>query len=261
MKLTVCELSDNEQDFISDWELLKAHLDIHQPDLLLLPELAFSKWIASEKAVNDAAKIKSAEKHEQWIGRLNELKARYIAYTRPVISGKKLFNTAFVYQKGVGHTKLHTKCYFPEEPHFWEATWYDAEEEKPFESLQLDGFKIGALLCTEMWFTRYARQYGKQDVDILVCPRATGAGSVAQWTRCGQTLSVISGAYCVSSNKSGLGANGFQWGGNGFIARPMDGELLGATNAGQKFFTMEIDLKKSREAKSDYPLYVKDADI
>ncbi|MGN6394506.1 MAG: carbon-nitrogen hydrolase family protein [Mucilaginibacter sp.] len=258
MKLTVCELSDNEQDFTGDWADLKTHLDAHQPDLLLLPELPFCQWIASEKAVNYAAKIRSVKKHEQWIGRLNELSARYIVYTRPVVAGAKYYNTAFVYQKGVGHTKLHTKCYFPEEPHFWEATWYDAEEDKPFEPLQLDGFKIGALLCTEMWFTQYARQYGKQGVDLLVCPRATGAGSVSQWVRCGQTLAVISGAYCLSSNKSGIGANNFQWGGNGFIAQPMDGALSGITNAGRKFFTTEIDLGKSREAKLDYPLYVKE---
>ena len=257
MKLTVCELSDNEQEFVDDWKHLKAHLDSHQPDLLLLPELPFCQWIASEKRVSDAAKVQSVEKHEQWISRLDELNAKYVIYTRSVIAGAKYFNTAFVHQKGAGHIMLHTKCYFPEEPHFWEETWYDAEENKPFEVLELDGFTIGAMLCTEMWFTQYARQYGKQGVDILVCPRATGAGSVAQWVRCGQTLAIISGAYCLSSNKSGAGTGNFQWGGKGFIAQPIDGELLGVTAADEKFITKEIDLSKSREAKADYPLYVK----
>jgi N-carbamoylputrescine amidase len=256
MKLTVCELGDNEQEFVNDWERLKAHLNVHQPDLLLLPELPFCQWIASEKNVDEAVKIQSVEKHEQWLTRLGELNAKYVVYSRPVIAGEKFFNTAFVYHKGVRHIELHTKCYFPEEPHFWEETWYDAEEGKPFTSLQLDGFKIGALLCTEMWFTQYARHYGKQGVDILVCPRATGAGSVAQWTRCGQTLAIISGAYCLSSNKSGPGADAFQWGGNGFIAQPMDGELSGATGIDHKFVTREIDLGRSKEAKRDYPLYV-----
>lgn len=258
MKLTVCELSDNEQEFINDWEQLKAHLDNHQPDLLLLPELPFCQWIASVKTINHTAKVQSVEKHERWLSRLDELNARYIVYTRPIVAGDKFFNTAFVYQKGAEHTKLHTKCYFPEEPHFWEDTWYDAEEGKPFEALQLNGFKIGAMLCTEMWFTQYARQYGKQDVDILVCPRATGKGSVTQWVRCGQTLAIISGAHCLSSNRSGPGTGGFQWGGNGFIAQPMDGELLGITAADGKFITREIDLRKGREAKTDYPLYVKE---
>ena len=46
MKVTVCELSDNENNFIDDWKELKIHLDQNKPDLLLLPEMPFSKWIA-----------------------------------------------------------------------------------------------------------------------------------------------------------------------------------------------------------------------
>ena len=49
MKVTVCEMSDNEMDFIADWSELTVHLDQNKPDLLLLPEMPFSKWIASEK--------------------------------------------------------------------------------------------------------------------------------------------------------------------------------------------------------------------
>lgn len=257
MKVTVCELSDNELHFIDDWEKLKIHLNENKPDLLLLPELPFSSWIAAEKTPDNATKAQSADKHECWMGELEQLKVKHVIYTKPVISGDKFFNTAFAWQSGVGHRKLHTKSFFPEEPHFWEESWYDAEEGKPFEVLELDGFKIGALLCTEMWFTQYARQYGKQGIDILVCPRATGIGSVAQWVRCGQTLAVISGAYCLSANKCGIGGNDFHWGGNGFIAGPMDGELLGITRFDEKFVTREIDLGKSRQAKGEYPLYVK----
>src|SRR6185312_6473618 len=149
-------------------------------------------------------------------------------------------------------------CFFPEEPHFWEETWYDADKDKTFEALDLGGVKIGVLLCTEMWFTQLARQYGKQGIDLLLCPRATGMASVNQWIRCGQTLSIISGAYCLSSNRSGRGDRDFQWGGNGWIARPMNGNLLGVTSADEKFITREIDISKSREAKTDYPLYVND---
>jgi N-carbamoylputrescine amidase len=81
--------------------------------------------------------------------------------------------------------------------------------------------------------------------------------SVDQWIRCGQTLSVLSGAYCLSSNKSGLSDHGFQWGGNGWIARPSTGDLIGTTNSQEKFVTVEIDLAKSHSAKNEYPLYVK----
>jgi len=258
MKVTVCELSDDERSFIEDWNSLTIHLDQNKPDLLLLPEMPFSKWIAAEKEVNEAHKCLSVEKHERWMAEVEQLNARRIVYSRPVIAGKKFFNTAYVFEKGSGHRKIHSKSFFPEEPFFWEETWYDHEEVKTFELLELGGIKIGVLLCTEMWFTEYARHYGKQGIDLLLCPRATGITSVDQWIRCGQTLSMISGAYCLSSNKSGPGDHDFQWGGNGWIAEPMTGNLLGTTGNSEKFVTREIDINRSREAKNEYPLYVRD---
>ena len=63
--------------------------------------------------------------------------------------------------------------------------------------------------------------------------------------------------YCLSSNRSGVGKNNFQWGGTGWISQPMDGELLGTTNKKQPFETVEIDLEKTQIAKNNYPLYVK----
>jgi len=257
MKVTVCEMSDNEDNFIDDWNQLKIHLDQNKTDLLLLPEMPFCKWIACEKEVNDEAKRRSVEKHEEWILRLDQLNARQIVYSKPVIAENKFFNTAFVFEKEAGHFKIHTKSFFPEEPFFWEETWYDHEEVKTFEPLTVGGIKIGVLLCTEMWFMEFARQHGKQGIDLLLCPRATGMVSVNQWIRCGQTLAILSGAYCLSSNKSGFSDHGFEWGGNGWITEPSSGNLLGITSSQKKFLTIEIDIAKSKSAKNEYPLYVK----
>ncbi|MEN0054674.1 MAG: carbon-nitrogen hydrolase family protein [Mucilaginibacter sp.] len=258
MKITICQLSDNEIEFAEDWELLKTHISQNNSDLLLLPEMPFCKWVASTKNVNEAAKLDSVQKHEQWISAVEELGVQYVVYSRPVMESDHYFNTAFVYVKGIGHQKIHTKAFFPEEPHFWEESWYSRETNPSFEIVDLGNLKIGVLLCTEMWFTEYARKYGKQGIDLLLCPRATEESSINQWIRCGQTLAVISGAYCLSSNKAGIGDNHFAWGGTSFIAGPMTGDLLGTTTDDEKFVTREIDLSKSREAKTDYPLYVKE---
>ncbi|HEY2720784.1 MAG TPA: carbon-nitrogen hydrolase family protein [Chitinophagaceae bacterium] len=257
MKVTVCEMSDNEDDFIADWHQLTAYLDQQKTDLLLLPEMPFGKWIATEKNVSNEIKAEAMKKHEDWTIRLEHLNAKYILYSKPVIAGDKFFNTAFVYEKGSGHFKIHTKSFFPEEPFFWEESWFDPEEEKKFEVLEISGIKIGVLLCTEMWFMEYARQYGKQGIDLLLCPRATGIASANQWMRCGQTLAILSGAYCLSSNRSGPGDNNFRWGGTGWIMEPATGDMLGITTQQEKFFSIGIDLEKSRKAKHEYPLYVK----
>jgi hypothetical protein len=60
----------------------------------------------------------------------------------------------------------------------------------------------------------------------------------------------------LSSNKTGRVDREFQWGGNGWIAEPTTGRLIGRTSVDDKFVTREIDIERSRQAKNEYPLYV-----
>ena len=92
-------MSDNEDNFIDDWNELAIHLDQNKPDLLLLPEMPFCKWIASEKKVSDEVKLDSVQKHDKWTIKIGQLNARSIIYSRPVIAGDKFLNTAYVYNK------------------------------------------------------------------------------------------------------------------------------------------------------------------
>lgn len=248
MKVTICELNDNEELFERDWKNLVDHVKKEKSELVLLNELPFNQWIASKKGLNDEIKLSSQQKHETWLDRIPELASSIVIYSKPMLKGDKFHNTAFAWSKKDGHQKVHTKYYFPEEPHFWEESCYDREE-KHFEVINVRGFNIGVLLCSEIWFTEYARQYAKQDIDLLLCPRATGHSSTEQWIRCGQTLAVISGAFCLSSNRSGLGENNFQWGGNAWISEPINGKLLALTSKEKPFISLEIDLDESKNAK------------
>jgi len=168
MKVTVCELSDNEVNLIEDWARLKTHLESNKADLLLLPEMPFCKWIASEPNVDDATKILSVQKHESWMQEIEQLTVKYTVYSKPVIEGGKFLNTAFVYEAGIDTVKFTRRPFFLRGI-FWEETWYDREDVVSFEPFELDGFKIGVLMCTEMWFTGHARSYGKQGSIFFLC--------------------------------------------------------------------------------------------
>ena len=193
MKVTICELSDNPNQFQEDWVNLTKYTTAQKSDLVLLPEMPFHQWIASQPTVDESIKTKNIASHELWLKRIPELNAKIVAYSKPVQKGNKYYNTAFIWTKEKGHQKVRSKYFFPEEDGFFEATWFDRDD-SGFELIEVDGIKIGFLLCTEIWFTQYARKYGLAGIDLLLCPRATGQSSVPQWIRCGQTLSVISGS-------------------------------------------------------------------
>lgn len=257
MKITVCQLSNDIKQFEKDWEGLVSHCKLNESEIVLLPEMPFYLWIANQPSINNSLQIEAVKAHEKWLQRIEELGNVIVAYSKPLIKENKFYNTAYIWTKDTGHIKVHTKHFFPEEEGFYEETWFDREPNN-FELIEINGLKIGFLLCTEIWFTQYARKYGLEGIDFLLCPRATGKSSIDQWVRCGQTSSVVGGCYSLSSNRSGVGEDGFNWGGTGWISQPMDGSLLGVTSNDVPFLTLDVDLEKSKLAKKEYPIYVKE---
>jgi N-carbamoylputrescine amidase len=80
--------------------------------------------------------------------------------------------------------------------------------------------------------------------------------SSGKWLAGGRAAAVMSGAFCLSSNRSGIDATGFEWGGHGWIIEPEEGDVLAVTDRGQPFVTVDIDLAVADTAKRTYPRYV-----
>ncbi|MEM8995531.1 MAG: carbon-nitrogen hydrolase family protein [Acidobacteriota bacterium] len=260
MKVTVCELPNHDpRGFESAWKALAEHVEAEGSDFVLLPEMPFSAWLAADE-VRDAGRWRaSVDAHRGWRARLHELGAPSVALTEPVLEGGTAFNEAQLWARGAGAPRpSHRKYYLPEEGGFWEARWYRRGDGR-FDARDIPGARVGFLICTEMWFTRHARDYGRDGVQLLLTPRATLAPSVDKWIAGGRAAAVVSGAYSLSSNFTGdAGGELGAWGGAGWIIEPEEGEVLGVTSAQEPFLTLDIDLGVADLAKSTYPRYVED---
>ena len=257
MKVTVCELHDNLEDFEGDWQNLVVHVKNEKSDLLLLPEMPFYPWMADTDQVNPNIWREAVLTHEKWMSNFNSLEKIIIIGTRPVIISGHFFNEAFIWSQGIGYRNVHKKYYLPNEQGFWEATWYERGEKK-FSTIVLNDICIGFLICTELWFTEHARTYAKQGIQLLVCPRASLFSTLEKWILAGRVAAIMSGAYCLSSNHRGFSKHGVEFGGKGWIIEPENGDVLGTTSPENPFLTLEIDLKNADKAKKTYPRDVLD---
>ena len=52
MKVTVCELPNDQSQFPAAWERLAEHVARERSELVLLPEMPFYHWLAQEKEAN-----------------------------------------------------------------------------------------------------------------------------------------------------------------------------------------------------------------
>jgi N-carbamoylputrescine amidase len=236
----------------AEWSRLKEQVTAARPDILVTNELPFGPWIAESAVFSNDEANRSIRAHENGLKGLVGLAVPAIISSRPVWNGKRLANEAFVLESGAVRP-LHRKQYFPNEPGWFESEWY-AGDGSGFEVAEVQGIKVGVLLCTEAMFNERARAYGKQKVSLIVIPRASGLGTES-WKIAGAMASLVSGAYVVSSNRVGHASGGTHFGGCGFAYAPK-GRLLAVTSPETPVQTFDLDSELVSAAQRDYPCYV-----
>jgi len=266
VKVTVCQMHlEDRRSREAGWEALAAHVRASESDLVLLPEMPFHRWFPEDPEPDTGAWEEAVEDHRRWMGRLDDTDGAVVAGTRPMEREGCRLNEAFLRGPGGPARGIHAKRHLPDEPGFWEASWYDRGP-GDFDVARIGPARAGFLVCTELWFLEHARSYGRAGAHLLLSPRATPAYSRDRWLACGRTAAVVAGAYCLSSNRGPRGGDprggasgpggGEKWAGGGWIIGP-DGDVLAETGVAEPFRTLELDLSAAEAARDTYPRYVK----
>ena len=256
MKVTVVELDAARLD--AQWVKLGEHIQAQGSELLLLPEMCFSVWFCAVRDRDEGRWQEVVRSHDHWLARLGELGAKAVIGTAPRNLDNKSCNIAYLWTAENELRWIHGKTYLPNDDGYWEANWYDRAP-VDFRAVDVGGIRIGAMICTEIWFMQHAREYGRQGIHLLVNPRSTPASTQAKWLAGGQSAAVVAGAYCLSSNHAGR-AGQARLGGGGWICDP-DGAALAVTTADRPFITLDLDLSYAEAAKNTYPRYVDDSPL
>jgi len=236
----------------ASWAELKNSVTTARPDILLTNELPFGSWLAESPDFSVDQAHRSLRAHEEGLEALVDLGLPAIISSRPVWNGNRLANEAFVLENGTVRP-LHRKQYFPNEPGWFESEWY-AGDSSGFHVADVLGIRVGVLLCTEAMFNERARAYGRQQVSLIVIPRASGV-NIESWKIAGAMASLVAGAYVVSSNRIGRASGGTRFGGGGYAYEP-HGRLLAVSSLASPVQTFKLDPKLPTAAQREYPCYV-----
>jgi len=253
VKISVCQLPDELSPQDPAWQRFVQRLESCRPDIALLNEMPFGPWVPRERIFNPVLADATVRAHETALMALAELPSAVIA-SRPVENNGRLANEAFLFDSGI-YVAVHHKHYFPEEAGFFESTWF-APGRPGFDTVDYHGVRFGALLCTELMFTEWARHYRRQGAHVIVSPRASCA-SMRNWDAAARMAAIASGCYVLSSNRVSEATAETGFGGRGFAYSPT-GELLCETSAAEPVALVDIELAQVADAQSRYPCYVRE---
>ena len=236
----------------AEWSELKDSVTAARPDILVTNELPFGPWIAEGTVFSEDTAHLSLRAHENGLKGLINLNLSAIIASRPVRDGKRLANEAFVLENGVVRS-LHRKQYFPNEPGWFESEWYSGDC-SGFDMAEVLGLKVGVLLCTEAMFNERAPAYGRQGTSLIVIPRASGV-NIESWKIAGAMASLVSGAYVVSSNRSGRSRGVLGLAASVSPMHRKDGCWV-VTISTDPLQMVDLDPKIATSAQRAYPCYV-----
>jgi predicted amidohydrolase len=245
VKVTVCELPDDREAFASTWEEFVAYVGEQQSDLVLLPELPFSRWFARTPQFDAQVWQRAQEEHDVMMKRLLVFAPTTVLGTHLVVEAGLHFNRGFSWTPTEGYQGVHDKYYFPNEEDFYERNWFDRNQ-RDFTLAHLQKMAIGFLICTEVMFNEWARYYGRQGANIIAVPRAST--NHERWTIAPRMAAITSGAFVISSNR----VDDQLFAGRGLVVNP-NGDVLAVTSRQTPFVTIDIDLTESAQAKKTYP--------
>ncbi len=253
MRVGIGELDGDRGDLEAQWDALVTASAGAGVGLLVLPEMPFSPWLPTTPEVEAAAWARAVDTHAHWCSRLGELNAEVVVTTRPILDGGARFNEGLVWTSDDGVVGRRRKTFLPDEPGFYEASWYERGP-VAFPPVPTPLGAVGLVICTELWFQEHARGLGEEGIRLLAVPRATPVESSEKWEAGVRVAAVAAGAFCLSTNRAG-GRGGDSFGGGSVIADP-DGLVVARSTPGTPLTLADIDLDAADRAKRSYPRYV-----
>ncbi|WP_210163655.1 carbon-nitrogen hydrolase family protein [Ciceribacter selenitireducens] len=136
------------------WKDIANRLRTLRPDILITNEMPFGAWLPRTLPFDLGRAREWAQLHQDGLDALGALATAVIS-SRPVLYGETLANEAFVIEDG-RYSVLHHKHIFPAEEGWQEDGWFSPCI-PGFETKEIAGLKVGALLCTELMFPERAR--------------------------------------------------------------------------------------------------------
>ena len=157
--------------------------------IILAPELCLNGYVYDR--LDEANEISQKAIKEL----LNLSSNKLIALTLTIKKQNCFYNTFHIfYQNKLIHTQSKNKLFILNE----EKKYYCAGDEKELKIIEVDGIKIGAVICFELRFIDFWKKL--QGADLILIPAMWGKPRRDNFLSLTKSLAIINQCYVIASN-------------------------------------------------------------
>ncbi len=232
-------------------------------NVVCLPELFRSRYFCQEE---DAARFALAEPIPGPSTRAlaERAKRHRVAIVGSLFEKRApgLFHNTAVVLGSDGEMKgIYRKMHIPDDPRFYEK-FYFTPGDLGFRTFDVEGTRIGTLVCWDQWYPEGARLTALQGAKILFYPTAIGtwtgemdlrARQQDAWRTIQRSHAIANGVFVVAVNRIGREGDLAFWGGS-FVAAP-DGRLLAEAGEDEQVIVVPCDLAEIDVQRQGWPFF------
>ncbi|WP_059106110.1 carbon-nitrogen family hydrolase [Shouchella shacheensis] len=240
--------ADENRRKVKDWadEVCKGE---EKPDILVLPEMWTTGYTLEE--LDERAEEDGAETIPFLKGLAKQHDVHMIGGS---VANKKaggIYNSAFVVNaKGelvYSYDKIHLV------PMLNEPAFLTGGEEK-VAVFELDGVKMGVIVCYDLRFPELARQLALDGAQVLHIVAEWPDARSTHWEVLQQARAIENQFYVVSVNCVG-GYNGTTYAGRSMVTNPWGECLVKGDARAEETLSLQLNLEQTKQIRKDVPVF------
>lgn len=232
---------------VSQW--LEAEMRDNKPDIIVLPEMwttAYTLTSLDKVADTNGAKTKSF------------LKELALNYKVNIIGGSvanrkdgKFYNSSFVYSRSGELVYEYDKVHLV--PMLNEHDYLAGGETVP-EVFELEGIKMGLIICYDLRFPEIIRSLALDGAQVLHIVAEWPAARTRHWKVLQIARAIENQMYVVSANRVGEYA-GVEFAGASMAIDPWGDVLLEGSEEEEETLSISLDLEKVESVRKEVPIF------
>ncbi len=221
----------------------------NKPDLLIMPEL----WTTGYTL--DRLEELAEDNGDQTIAFISDLAVRWqVAITAGSIAAKvdkRIYNTSFTVDKRGEIIHRYDKIHLV--PMLDEHLYLEGGKKKA-EVFEIDGVKIGVIICYDLRFPELIRSLALEDVQLLVIAAEWPAERERHWEILQLARAIENQMYIASCNTIGS-FNGVTYCGQSMVVDPWGDIIRKGSKDSEETIVCTLDLQKVKEVRKNVPIF------
>ncbi|WP_181351224.1 carbon-nitrogen family hydrolase [Thalassobacillus sp. CUG 92003] len=125
---------------------------------------------------------------------------------------------------------------------------------KPAEIFELDGIKVGLIICYDLRFPELIRWLALEGAQALIIVAEWPLARVGHWRTLQMARAIENQMYVLSCNRVGS-YNDVRFAGTSMVTDPWGEVYVEGTQDEEETFSFELDLEKVKKARRDVPIF------